>query len=167
MTLENVNKRLEFISSKLAYLGTVALIAMMLLTTGDVIGRYFFNKPILGALEITEFLVLILIFSFLAHTQAKKGHVSVDILFQHLPESVRKVVDFINHLFCLALMALIAYMSYQRALEIKSFGEATNNLGIVKYPFAFFVVFGSAVLCIEYLRDLLDVFSNKKKGNDS
>ena len=167
MTLEKFNRKLEFLSSKLAYLGAFVLVAMMLLTTADVIGRYFFNKPILGALEITEFLVLILIFSFLAHTQAKKGHVSVDILFQHLPQSVQTIVDFINHLLCLGLMALIAYMGYHRALEIKSFGEATNNLGIVKYPFAFFVVFGCAVLCIEYLRNLIDVFSNKEKGKNS
>lgn len=166
MSVENLHKKLEFMSNKLAYLGAAALIAMMLLTTADVIGRYFFNKPVLGALEITEFLVLILIFSFLAHTQAQKGHVAVDLLFQHLPKSMRYVVDIINHLLCLGLMALICYMSFHRAFEIKAFGEATNNLGIVKYPFAFFVVFGCAVLCIEYVRNLLDLlFINKKGGN--
>jgi TRAP-type C4-dicarboxylate transport system permease small subunit len=35
---------------------------MMCLTTVDVVGRYVFNSPVLGAFELTEFLVLILIF---------------------------------------------------------------------------------------------------------
>jgi TRAP-type C4-dicarboxylate transport system permease small subunit len=167
MNIENVNKRLEFISSKLAYLGTIALLAMMLLTTADVVGRYFFNSPILGALEVTEFLVLILIFSFLAHTQAKKSHVAVDLFFDLLPRSLRSVIDFINHLVCLAFMGLIAYMGIHRALEIKEFGEATNNLGIVKFPFAFFVVFGCAVMCIEYLRDIIGLLTRKEKGGNA
>ena len=166
MKIDTITKKLEFISSKLAYLGAVALLFMMLLTTADVIGRYFFNRPIQGAFELTEFSILILIFSFLAHTQARKSHVSVDLLFQHFPKGIKIAVDIINHLFCIALVALIAIMSYYRAIEIKSFGEATANLGIVKYPFAFFVVFGCAVLCIEYIRDLLHLVFDKQKGGN-
>lgn len=167
MTIKKLNDKLEFISSKLAYLGCAALLAMMLLTTVDVIGRYFFNHPVLGALEITEFLVLILIFSFLAHSQAKKSHVSVDLLFKHFPGWMHISIDIINHILCLVFMGLIVWMGLLRAMEIKEFGEATNNLRIFKYPFAYFVVFGCTVLCIEYLRDLIRLLLYTKKGGNS
>jgi TRAP-type C4-dicarboxylate transport system permease small subunit len=167
MPIQKWNDKLEFISNKLAYLGSIALFIMMLLTTADVIGRYFFNRPVLGALEITEFLVLILIFSFLAHSQAKKSHVSVDLLVQHLPKWIRTAIDITNHILCLGFMALIVRMGFLRAMEIREFGEATNNLRIVKYPFALFVVFGCTVLCVEYLRDLIRLLIETRKGGHS
>jgi TRAP-type C4-dicarboxylate transport system permease small subunit len=166
MGIEQVHKKMEWISSKLSYLGSIALFAMMSLTTVDVVGRYFFNKPVLGAFELTEFLVLILIFSFLAPSQANKSHVAVDLVYQHLPAWLRPIIDVLNHLLCLVFMSLIAYRGFVRAFEIKEFGEATSNLGIIKYPFAFFVVFGCAALSIEYLRDLIRLLFVKKKGEN-
>ncbi|GAB6907280.1 putative TRAP transporter, DctQ-like membrane protein [Desulfosarcina cetonica] len=166
MRMTDLYKKMEFISRNLAYLGAIALMAMMLLTTVDVVGRYFFNKPVLGAFELTEFLVLILIFSLLAHSQANKSHVAVDLIFDHFPGRLRKIIEVFNHLVCLLFMLLIAYRGFIRALEIKAFGEATSNLGIIKYPFAFFVVLGCVALSIEYLRDLIGLFGAKQKGDD-
>jgi len=55
-------KKKRSLSTYLSYVGNFALAAMMLLTTADVIGRYFFNAPVLGAYEITEYLMLIMVF---------------------------------------------------------------------------------------------------------
>ena len=164
MDAERVVKKLGWLGNALSYLGTIALFAMMLLTTADVTGRYLFNKPILGAFELTEFLVLILIFSFLAHTQAQKTHVSVDLLLGRLPKTWRTVIAVINHTVCLVLMGLFVWMTTLRAFELKEFGEASSNLGIPKYPFAYFVVIGCAILGLEYLRDLIRMTAVKKKG---
>ncbi len=164
MDTESVLKKLGWLSSKLSYLGAAALFVMMLLTAADVTGRYLFNKPILGAFEITEFLVLILIFSFLAPTQAHKTHVSVDLLLGRLPKRWQKIIGIFNHIVCLVLMGLFVWMSTLRAFELKQFVEASPNLGIPKYPFAFFVVVGCAVLGLEYIRDLIRMGKAEKKG---
>jgi TRAP-type C4-dicarboxylate transport system permease small subunit len=164
MDTETVQKKLGWLGSKLSYLGAVALFIMMLLTAADVAGRYLFNKPILGAFELTEFLVLILIFSFLAHTQAEKTHVSVDLLLGRLPIKWQKVIGFFNHAVCLALMGLFVWMTAVRAMELKEYAEASSNLGIPKYPFACFVVIGFAVLGLEYIRDLIRMAKAKRKG---
>jgi TRAP-type C4-dicarboxylate transport system permease small subunit len=166
MNADTVLRKLGWISHTLAYLGAVALFVMMLLTTADVTGRYLFNQPILGAFELTEFLVLILIFSFLAHTQAEKTHVSVDLLLRRLPRKWRRAIGVFNHAVSLALMALLVWMTALRALELKTYVEASSNLGIPKYPFAFFVVIGCGVLCIEYLRDLIRLGQVRKKGDE-
>ena len=73
MSLKSFSDKLGRISSILAYVGACSLFGIMCLTTADVGGRYLFNSPILGVFELTEFMILILIFSFLAYTQSKRA----------------------------------------------------------------------------------------------
>lgn len=167
MNIKAVSEKLGLISTVLAYVGALSLFGIMCLTTADVAGRYLFNAPILGVFELTEFMVLILIFSFLAYTQFAKSHVSVDLLVSIFPEKLRKYVALFNHSLCLILMGLITYMGFKRALELVEFGEASPNLGVPYYPFVFFLVLGCVVMCIEYIRDLLGLFADRKETVDS
>ena len=165
-----MNSRLDFIleksgilSSVLAYVGAVALFGTMCLTAADVIGRYAFNSPILGVFELTEFLVLILIFSFLAYTQSQKTHVAVELLLKILPRRIQAYIEVLNHIICLVLMILITWMGFQKALELMEVGEASPNLGIPDYPFVFFLTLGCTIMCIEYIRDIIRLLSNIKE----
>ena len=162
-----LSHKLGRFSSLLAYLGAFALFVMMALTTADVVGRYLFNTPILGVFELTEFLVLILIFSFLAYTQSHKSHVSVELLVNRLPGKIQVYIEIVDHVVCLLLMALITWMGFDKALELLEVGEASPNLGIPDYPFVFFLVLGSAVMCIEYIRDLIRLFGSRKEHTGS
>lgn len=141
-------------STYLSYIGNFALAAMMLLSTVDVIGRYFFNAPVLGAYEITEYLMLIMVFSYLALAQSEKAHINVDIVFNHLPAGLRHVLERLNHLVCLLMMLLVSWMSLQRIWELKRTGEASVLLKIPDYPFALFLVIGCLVFCLEFLKDV-------------
>jgi hypothetical protein len=60
-------------------------------------------------------------------------------------------------------MALIAWMAVNQGLELKEFGENSPNLGIPKYPFAFFLSIGCAVMCIEFFRDLMRLAAPSSK----
>ncbi len=151
------------ISSKLANLGSVSLIAMMLITVVDVVGRYIFNAPILGAFEITEYLVLILIFSYLGFTQAVKGHVLVEVLVNRFPEKMKVIVEIINHLLCFLFLLIITWRGIVKALELMSTRETSPNLAIPDYPFVFFLVIGALVMSIEYLRDAIYFLTKYKE----
>ena len=167
MDVKTVSDRLGRISAILAYVGAFSLFVIMCLTTADVAGRYLFNSPITGVFELTEFLVLILIFSFLAYTQSGKGHVAVSLLVAHFPKKTQKAVALFNHSLCLIIMILITYMGFERALEMLEFQEASPNLGVPIYPFVFYLVVGCLVMCIEYVRDLLRICFEKKETVDS
>ena len=143
------------------------LFGIMCLTTADVAGRYLFNAPITGVFELTEFMVLILIFSFLAYAQSSKTHVSVDLLVTYFPKKVQRYISLFNHSLCLILMGLITYMGLKRALELVEFQEASPNLLLPIYPFVFFLVLGCVVMCIEYIRDLLRLIAERKEAVDS
>ena len=158
MDLKQIDKKMAWLSSKLSYLGAFALFTMMCLTTVDVVGRYLFNRPITGVFELTEYLVLILIFSFIGYTQSQKGHVAVDILLPLLPQKLKKLTDVGNHLVCLVLMGLITWMGVVKALELRAVGEASPNLQIPAYPFASYLVLGCFAMCVELLRSVVHLF---------
>jgi TRAP-type transport system small permease protein len=147
------------LSTYLSYIGNFALAGMMLLTTTDVVGRYFFNAPVLGAYEITEYLMLIMVFSFLARAQSAKVHINVDIVFNHLPQGLRNFLQHFNHFVCLLMMILVTWMSILRVFELRRTGESSVLLKIPDYPFAAFLVIGCLVFCIEFFKD---VFSSKR-----
>ncbi len=52
--------------------GNVLAIPLMLITTGDVLSRSFFNKPIPGTLELSEYMLSIIILLGAAYTQQVK-----------------------------------------------------------------------------------------------
>lgn len=163
MNGSDISKNIQKISTFFGYMGSAALFAIMLLTTVDVAGRYLFNTPLMGAFEITEYLIVILVFSFLGDTQSQKLHVSVDLLFLKFPKKLRYIADLLNHIACFAFSLLIAWMSFLKALEIKEVGEASPNLLIPDYPFVFFLVAGSIMLSLEYLSDIITII-NKNNG---
>jgi TRAP-type C4-dicarboxylate transport system permease small subunit len=159
-------KILQSLSTYLAYLGAFSLFLMMSITIVDVAGRGIFNKPLLGAYELTEFLVLILIFSFLGYTQRKKSHISVDLFMMFFPEKLKVYIEIFNHLACLAIMILITWMGMDKALEMMSTGEATANLALPIYPFVTFLVLGCAIMCIEFILDVFKLFRGEKELTD-
>ncbi len=151
------------LSTYLSYVGSVALAAMMLLTTADVVGRYFFSAPVLGAYEITEYLMLIIVFSFLALAQQEKAHINVDIVYNRLPQWLQSGLDGFNHAVCLLTMGLVAWMGVRHTLDLRQTGESSLLLKIPDYPFAAFLVIGCVVFFIEFLKD---VFRSKGSSSD-
>jgi TRAP-type C4-dicarboxylate transport system permease small subunit len=69
-----------------AVLGVAAsaiLFSMMLLTFVDVVARYLFNFPLRGGFEVTELMLLVLIFAGLPLVSHADEHVTMD--FPHRP----------------------------------------------------------------------------------
>src|SRR5258708_9345591 len=67
----------------------VLLFYLMALTTADVIGRYIFNWPLRGAFELTELLLLTLIFAGLPLASRADEHVTLDFIDMILSDNCR------------------------------------------------------------------------------
>ena len=164
MKFDIVSRKLGWFSAVLAYVGAFSLFVIMCLTTADVVGRYIFNRPITGVFELTEYLVLILIFSFIGYAQSRKSHVAVDLVIGKIPQKIKVLIDIGNHAVCLILMILITWMGVEKAFELRAVGEASPNLQIPAYPFAFFLVLGCVVMCIELIRDIIGFIADREGG---
>ena len=90
------------------------LAAMMFLTVSDVLLRYFLRRPILGATELTENMMVCLAFLGLAWCAVQEGHLKVDLVMTHFSPRVQAIVDSITSCAGLILVALIAWRGFLR-----------------------------------------------------
>ena len=119
----------------LALGGGVVLLGMMALIAFDVVMRYVLRLPFLGAYEMTELAMALIVFLGLPYCAATGGHVAVDVLGTVLDRPAMRWPNAALHLAGAALTAVMAWQSVIYALESRSRGEATNMLKIDLFPF--------------------------------
>jgi TRAP-type C4-dicarboxylate transport system permease small subunit len=158
---ERVGKR---IARLLMWIGVVLILAIMVLTVSDVCGRYFMNKPIRGAFEITEFMLVLIVASGLAYTQVAKRHIFVEFIASRLGHRVRKMTKGIGYLVCLGIYVLIAWQGVIGGLNQWHHMVTSGAFGIPLWPFYFFLAFGCSVLCLIFLTDFLKLLYSKGDG---
>ena len=129
----------------------ILLFCMMALTTADVIGRYFFNWPLRGAFELTELLLLTLIFAGLPLASRADEHVTLDFIDMALgargPPAAAPAVDLVCGLIILGL----AWRVFIKAGKIAGYGDTTDVLRIPVGPFVYFMALMVAVTAIVHL----------------
>lgn len=135
-------------------------IALGLLAAGAIFafiavcGRYIFNSPILGDLEIIEVLLVVVAFFACAHTQLRKRHVAVDMVINKVSPRVRAIMTFAHRSVSIAVLALVVWQTWGNAQYFMDIDVKTVVLGFPLYPFAFAITFGCLLLFIVLLRDL-------------
>jgi TRAP-type C4-dicarboxylate transport system permease small subunit len=132
--------------------GMCLLIPLMLLTTGDVIGRKFFSKTIPGTFEISEYILATFILLGAAYTQQVKGHVGVDFITSRLSPRVRTVCEIITTLLSLFIIAIVIWQGFLEGIRERT---VSDMLRIPQYPFRLLVAVGGFLLWLELLIDLV------------
>jgi TRAP-type C4-dicarboxylate transport system permease small subunit len=126
-----------------AVLGIAAsalLLAMMCLTFADVVARYLFNHPIRGAFEITELMLLVLIFAGLPLVSHADEHVTMDFIDRMLPARTVLVLQRLVHALVAALFFFLAWQMWIKARRISEYGDTTDVLRVLVGPFVYFMV---------------------------
>lgn len=157
-------KNIKGVTSLFDSMGMVLLVVLMFLGTADVIGRYLFNKPIIGTLEVSQVLLGSIAMLGLAGTQVVKGHVNVDFLLRQFPHRARAMVSFSTTCIASIVFALISW----RALIIaRVYHEAPRLIYTINWPLAPFqllVSLGAAMLCLVLIIDLINYIAEMKGG---
>jgi TRAP-type transport system small permease protein len=145
------------------YIAVGILILMMLLTVVDVFLRHVFNLPILGSLEITEFMMVSLAFFSIGWATLAKAHVLVDILARRLSSRTQARVNIPLHVLYLALYVFIAWQSALEALNNWRMDERSIVLEIPVFPFYFMVAIGCAVVSLVLLLGLVKLIAEETR----
>jgi TRAP-type transport system small permease protein len=126
-------------------LAAVALFGIMGLTFVDVMGRKFFSGSLPGALELTELLMVVVIFTSLPLVALAGEHVAFDSLDRWLPGWLRRTQRTVMELFCAAALAGLAWLMWVKAGQLSAYGDTTSQL---KLPLGVFVYGMSALLAL-------------------
>ena len=127
------------IDAVLGFCAAVILFVLMLITFADVVARYLFNFPIRGAFEITELMLLVLIFAGLPLVSHADEHVTMDFIDHMLPEPVLRALERTVHALCSAVLFFLAWLIWLKAGKIAAYGDTTEVLRVLVAPFVYFM----------------------------
>ena len=144
-----VNKLVDSVN----IIGLSVLVLAMLLSVGDVVGRYV-GFPIPGTLEITELAMVVIVFTGIAWTLRLGGHVSIILFVRHMRPRTRAVISAFCNLLTLGIWSVIAWRSFLMAISTHQ--QATDLLKIPILPFTLMVSLGSFLMCLVSISMLID-----------
>ncbi len=143
------------IDAMLGVAASAILVVMMMITTVDVISRYIFNYPLRSAFEVTELLLLVLIFAGLPLVSHADEHVTMDFIDRMLPDAVRLALVRIVHVICAGVMFFLAWQIWLKAGKISGYGDTTD---VIKIPIGPFVYFMSVMIGVTGLIHVFKTF---------
>ncbi len=114
----------------------VALFAIMMLTLVDVAGRKLLSESVPGSLEVTELLLVVVIFSGLPLVALAGEHVVFDSFDAWLPAGVKRVQQAVIELLCAAALAALAWLMWTKGSQMTEYGDTTAQL---RLPLGIFV----------------------------
>ena len=144
-----------------AILGIAASIllgGMMLLTFADVVARYLLNWPIRGGFEITELVLLVLIFAGLPLVSHADEHVTMDFIDRLLSARGRDLWQRAVQVVSAAIMFLLTWLVWIKAGRISAYNDATDVLRILYGPFVYFM---AAMVALAGLIHVYKVFEKR------
>jgi TRAP-type transport system small permease protein len=133
-------------------LAALALFGIMGLTFVDVMGRKFFSGSLPGALELTELLMVVVIFTSLPLVALAGEHVVFDSLDRWMPPWLQRSQQALMELFCAAAMAGLAWLMWVKAGQLTEYGDTTSQL---KLPLGVFVYVMSGLLALATVAHLI------------
>lgn len=118
--------------------GAIIVLGMMVMVNIDVFGRWLWNAPLAGTLELTEMGIVAVVFLQLAHTIWVKRLTRSDTFLNYLSEK-RATVS--SHLLRMSfnligalILGIIAYGQYPRLIDAWIRGYYKGNIGIFTAP---------------------------------
>jgi TRAP-type C4-dicarboxylate transport system permease small subunit len=133
-------------------LSATALFGIMGLTLVDVIARKLLSGSVPGSLEVTELLLVVVIFAGLPLVSLRGEHVVFDSLDPLLPRAVRRLQGLVIDLLCAAGLAVIGWVMWTKAGQMLEYGDKTQQLGLT---LGWFVYLMSVLIFIAALVHLL------------
>ncbi|MDA8125379.1 MAG: TRAP transporter small permease [Deltaproteobacteria bacterium] len=147
-----------------AFIGFILSFILMILVSVNIILRYFFSSPITGTIELTELLMVPMVFFPLAFAQKSGGHIRADALYNLIPYPYKGALDvLINTLGC-AVCALFAWLTFQDGWAAYLVKDITpGHVKILTWPFRVAIPIGFFVLAVRFIYEMIHAFKPSAK----
>ena len=152
-SLSALIRRTEPFCQRISAVGMYIFMGLVILTFADVLLRYVIGSPISGSIEITEMLMSVVLFSSVAYTYWRRGHVSMDIVTGKLSELNKNRLGAITTVWSLAVVFFCITCMGKYAMTTT---DTTSVWNMSYKPFIWFAVFGCVLLFLAMLSHLLD-----------
>lgn len=140
----------------LAFLSGIAMLLMMIAGSLDIIGTNVFGWPVPAAFEFMATMMVVVVFFALSLAQARKAHLRVEVVYNHMPAFLQYAVDILQYAVTTAFFGLIAYFGWKAAALGFSQGEYAS--GIINFPIwpaRLALAVGASMMTLQCLFDLI------------
>lgn len=148
-----------------ATISMVLIVGIMFFTTVDVVGR-FFDHPILGSYQISELILVWIICLAWPFTTGVNGHVRMEILISHLPQTAQNVIGLITQLLGLGIFILLVWQGIELVKFTIEMRELVSIIDIPLYPFQFAIPIGALLTCPIVIVQIVKLLRKMKKGGE-
>ena len=149
----------------LLLLGTVGMIAAMLVGVADVVGTEFLGRPLLGTLEFTESTMVLVVFGALAYAQERRAHIRVELLYSFVGPRGKSFMEAVTHIVAFIFFALVAWQGYVELLYSWEIKESTmGSVRFPLYPARVLLLVGVALLLLRLAIDIAQDIGRLRRG---
>ncbi|MEQ8901537.1 MAG: TRAP transporter small permease [Roseovarius sp.] len=134
----------------------ICIFVILVIGVIDTAGRAFFNSPFIGAVEISEALLAVAIFSALAYLQRTGGHVVVDVFSNGYGPRLKKFATFV---ILTAMLAVLVFLLWRSGIgAMTAWRHNDVSAGFLRVPIwlaKLFTTIGLGVAVTEAARELV------------
>ncbi|MFH1058103.1 MAG: TRAP transporter large permease subunit, partial [Pseudomonadota bacterium] len=152
---ERLGRGITPVSRILNSCGSALGLAMVFVITANVFTRAVFRLPIVGAVELEEVMLTLMVFAGMAFTQLEKQHIDIDFFTSRLSPAVRDLMACVTLCLSSLLYWALAWQSLDLGWTYYRKNMDTMSLGIPLWPVMLVLGIGFLLLGLATLRDYL------------
>jgi TRAP-type C4-dicarboxylate transport system permease small subunit len=163
-------KILDRLSRGMMALGEIAVIAMTLLISADIITRYFLNFVIdAGAEIVTHYFMVAIIYFALGEITREQGHLSATFFTEWMSERAKAMLEGVVAVVLFLFMLLMTWRTGLSAFESTLIGELmqTSRTNLLLWPSRWILPLGCGIMALYSLTVALDKFSGRLPAKGS
>jgi TRAP-type C4-dicarboxylate transport system permease small subunit len=159
--------KIRIVEDWLNLVSVFIIMFLMFFATAEILGRYLFNSPVPGQVEIVELIMAGVVFFGIAYTERVGGHVRMELFVTkvlkgrayHIAEVITATLSLFVSIFILVYSLKASVFSYQ-------IGDNTAYLYWPTWPSKFAVPLGSLFLCIRFIIEIIQHMSQAIAGTE-
>ena len=156
--MQTIEKLIQLIEKMNKWVGRVScnlIFVFMFLMVYEVIARYFFESPTIWVHEICGYVFAAYIALTGGWVLLEKGHVAVDIIYQHFPERTKQAADILVSVVALFMFIVLFWQGYKFAWHAFSTNQHSHTLfGPPLWPVKSMLPAGALLFILQILADL-------------
>lgn len=129
----------------------LAIPALVVLISVDVVLRYGFNAPLLWGSEVSALLLLVTFCAALPRCTAEDGHIRMELLYERFPRRGRAVADLLSAGCGLTVSGFLFVQGFLSSAEMHRYGERAEMIDIAYWPFAALIGVSAGLMCLHFL----------------
>jgi TRAP-type C4-dicarboxylate transport system permease small subunit len=162
--VRRVSRVLDAIINGLAWIGAGAMVIMVLVVVSNVVGRYVFRRPVLGAVEMVGLLTVIVVFCVLAFTESEGAHIVVDIVLSRLRGRTKAIFTSVMCFLGAIFFIIMGWQGWD--LMWSNLFPRIRTTGVLSLPFApfmFIMAFGCVLFGLELLVHTFSILESEER----